>query len=94
MATYQSFSCTFTAVLITPAWTLVTIPAGSIDATITMQNNAVSFYVSDVNTGAATAGAFVAASGSYTFPGVCAKATSVYVCPSAATNAVLQVQTG
>lgn len=89
---YRTFSTSLTVVAITPAWTAIQVSSGAIDATITLQDSGASFYVSSVGGGGPTDGVPVAAGGSYTFPGVAAAAFSVFVCPSAATKAVLQVQ--
>ena len=91
---YRTFETSLTALGATPAWTAVVIPAGSIDATITLSSAAATFYVASSGAGGPTDGALVAAGGSYTFPGVASAAFSAFVCPSVATNAVLQVQVG
>jgi len=91
-SSYLAFTTSLTAVAATPVWTAVVIPVGSIDATITLQDATATFYVASSGGGGPTDGAPVAAGGSYTFPGATSAAISVFICPSAGTNAVLQVQ--
>jgi hypothetical protein len=74
------------------AWTPISIPAGAIDATISLEDGTASFRVTADNTFLFTEGVFIAASGYYTFPGVCAQPVIVYVNPSVNTVAVLQIQ--
>ena len=74
------------------AWTAISIPAGAIDATISLEDGTASFRVTADNAFLLTEGVFIAASGYYTFPGVCAQPVIVYVNPSVNTVAVLQIQ--
>lgn len=89
---YQGFA-TFLVPVIGGQWNAVTIPVGAIDAVITLQDTTLSFRVASVDGGAATAGAYVPAQGSYALDGTCAKETNIFVYPSGGTNAVLQIQT-
>lgn len=88
---YRQFQTTRT-VANNGAWTAISIPAGAIDATISLEDGTASFRVTANNTFGLAEGVFVAASGYYTFPGVCAQDVTVYVNPSVNTVAVLQIQ--
>lgn len=89
---YRQFQTTRTVVN-NGAWTAINIPAGAIDATISLEDSTASFRVTADNTFGLTEGVFVSASGYYTFPGVCAGSpVVVYVNPSVNTVAVLQIQ--
>lgn len=89
---FTSFTTTLTAVAMTPSWTAVIIPAGAIDPSISLQDATATFRVSSSATGGATDGVYLPATGAYVFPGGCTKPVTVYICPSAATNAVLAYQ--
>ena len=88
---YQQFQTTRTTVN-NGAWTAITLPAGAIDATISLEDSTASFRVTANNTFGLAEGVYVAPTGYYTFPGVCAQAVTVYVNPSVNTVAVLQIQ--
>lgn len=88
---YQQFNTTRTTVN-TGAWTAITIPAGAIDATISLESTSATFRVTADNTFGLTEGVYIPANGYYTFPGVSSKDVTVYVNPSVNTVAVLQTQ--
>lgn len=89
---YINFTVTRVAVA-AGAWNAITIPAGSFEATISVEDSTLSFLVNSVNTtNPASEGAFVPASGAYNFPGVAGQAFTVYVSPSANTTALVQTQ--
>ena len=88
---YRQFTTTRTTVN-AGAWNPVIIPAGALDGTITLEDNTATFRVTADNTIGLAQGVPVAATGSYTFPGVAATAITVYVNPSAGTVAVVQSQ--
>lgn len=88
---YRQFQTTRTVVN-NGAWTGITIPAGAIDATISLEDSLATFRVTANNTFGLAEGVYIAATGYYTFPGVCADGVTVYVNPSVNTVAVLQIQ--
>lgn len=91
ITSYRQFETTRTAVNI-GAWSAIVIPAGSIDATVTLEDTGATFRVTSNNADALGTGAPVPAAGSYTFPGVTGADITLYITPSAGTFAVLQVQ--
>jgi hypothetical protein len=89
---YRNFTVTRVAVN-AGAWNAITIPAGSFEATISLEDSTKSFLVNSVNTtNPASEGAFVPATGAYNFPGVAGQAFTVYVSPAANTTALVQTQ--
>jgi hypothetical protein len=89
---YRNFTVVRVAVS-AGAWNAITIPAGSLEAMISLEDSTTTFLINSVNTtNPASEGAFVPASGAYNFPGVAGQAFTVYVSPSANTTALVQTQ--
>ena len=89
--TYPQFVTTRTAVAAS-AWNAITIPPGSIDAMISLEDSTSTFRVTSNNLIALNQGSFVPATGAYVFPGSSVNSFVVYVNPANATTVVLQTQ--